>query len=253
MPILVQEIVDRSLSALDAEGSDRYLFDQDFKPAIKYAQEWLTAAFNSGFSANKLSGESLRELVKISIWQANDFSRVAFNPSVVGHGFWTILAIYPNPVVFPFMAPVPNANKALSVFKPNLSYRSGKASTNRLTLEEWNENAENVFMPGNVSLVGPLADYAYLDFGNYSSTSYNNPGIYETEIRPSVANKFVAIAYLKRPSDVVLITDSLQFPDSLTSIIVSKTLEFISYKQGDGTNLYGVTEKDVQMLANLLS
>lgn len=255
MPILVQEVVNRSLSALDAEGSDRYLFDQDFKPGIKYAQEWLTAAFNSGFSSNKLSGEVLRELVKIKVWQANDFSRVAINPTDIGHKFWTILAIYPNPVTYPFQQPVANAQKDKSIFMPNLSYRSGKSSTNRLTLEEWNNNALNVFAPGNNILLtsDTLNDYAYLDFGDYSSLSYNNPGTYEMEIRPSMANKFVAIAYLKRPNDINLITDSMEFPDSLISVVVEKVLNWVSVKQGDGTNLYNITEKDVQQLVSLLS
>lgn len=255
MSILVQEVVNRSLSALDAEGSDRYLFDQDFKPAINYAQEAIIAIFNNAFSSNKLSGESLRELAKIKIWQANDFSRVAFDPAVMGHKFWTLLAVYPNPVVAPFSTPMPNPNKALSVFMPNLSYRSGKASTNRMTLEEWNDNYKNVFAPGNLVVMNSqdLNNYSYLDFGDYSSGSYNNPGKYEIEIRPSVANKYIALAYLKRPDPIALITDSLEFPESLTSVIVSKALNFIAYKQGDQTTLFTVTNKDVEELSNLLS
>lgn len=253
MPILVQEVVNRCLSALDAEGTERYLFDQDFKPGINYAEEWLTAAFNSGFASNKLTGESLRELVKISVWQANSFSRIAFDPAVMNHKLWTVLAIYPNPVVFPFQQPIPHPNKSVSRFMPTLSYVSGRASTNRLTLEEWNENQDNVFMPGNNKLTGDLADYAYLDFGDYSSTNYNNPGKYEIEIRPSVANKYVAMGYLKRPDPISLITDSIQFPDSLTALITDKVLSWCATKQGDQTTLYSVTERDVQMLMNLLT
>lgn len=253
MPILVQEVVNRAAAALDAEGSERYLFDQDYKPAINYAEEWITSMFNKGFAENKLSGEALRELVKIGVWQANNFSRVSFDPAVVGHKLWTVLAIYPNPVVYPFSAPIANQNKAISVYKPGLSYVSGKASTSRLTLEEWNENQDNVFMPGNNQLSGSLVEYAYLDFMDYSSTGYINPGTYEIEIRPSVANKYVALGYLKRPTPVALITDSIQFPDSLINIILDKVLNFISAKQGDGTTLYSVTERDIQTLAQLLS
>jgi hypothetical protein len=253
MPILVQEIVNRALSALDAEGSDRYLFDQDFKPALNYAEEWITSAFNKGFAENKLSGEGLRELAKIGVWQANNFSRIAFNPTVMGHDLWTVLAIYPNPTVSPFRAPTPNINKSLSQYIPDLAYVSGKASTSRLTFEEWNENQDNVFMPGNNLLQGALVEYAYLDFLDYSAVGYNNPGTYELEVRPSVANKYVALGYLKRPIPVALITDSIQFPASLTNIILEKTLMYISVKQGDQTTLYGVTERDIQTLAQLLS
>lgn len=253
MPILAQEVQNRCLSALDAEGSDRYTFDQDFKFGMRYSQEWLVSAFNRVFAETKFSGEQLKELVKMGIWQANNFSRIAYNPADTGHELWSVIAIYPNPVTHPFRAPVPDPNPVLSKFIPDLSYVSGKASTSRLTMEEWNENQDNVFMPGNKSLVGPLNEYAYLDFANYSSTNYNNPGTYELEIRPGVANKFVGLMYLKQPPTVNAIGDSMLFPESLTNLIVEKTLLWIATKQGDGTNLYGVEEKDVQRLLQLLS
>lgn len=252
MPILVSKIIAQSNSALDAEGSDRYLFDQDFKPAINYAIGWIVSVLNSAMETDKFSGESLRELIKISIWQANNFSRVAFNESDTGIKLWTVLAIYPNPVTFPSLNPNPDADKSKSKFMPTLSYVSGNSCTNRLTLEQWNDNKKNVFMPGNILLEGELSEFAYLNFVDYSSTGYNNPGVFELEIRPSVSNKLVGIAYLKSPSDVMLDTDSIQFPDSLSDIIVEKTLQFISYKQGNNTTLYTVTERDVNRLVSLL-
>lgn len=252
MSILVQEIVNRSNSALDAEGSERYLFDQDFKPAIRFAQEWVVSVLNKAFDVNKISGESLRELVKIGIWQTNSYSRIAFNETVVGSKLWSILALYPNPVITPFRTPLSLTNKAESRFMADLSYVSGKSCTNRLTLEQWNDNEKNVFMPGNNVLSGDLVEFSYLNFVDYSSTSYNNPGLFEIEIRPSVANKFVGMAYLKKPSEVNLITDSIQFPESLTDIITEQTLKFISIKQGDQTTLYMVTERDIARITSLI-
>jgi hypothetical protein len=61
--IPVQTIVDRVTSILDAEGSDRYLFDQDFKPAINLTKDWVVAVFNKAFADKKLSEENLKELV----------------------------------------------------------------------------------------------------------------------------------------------------------------------------------------------
>ncbi len=253
MSILVQEINNRILSALDAEGSDRYLFDQDIKPAVNYSIEFIVSVFNKGFAENKLSAESLRELVKIGIWQANNFSRIAFDSVAMGHKLWTTLAVYPEIVTHPFYNPTPNPNPAISSFMPGLSYVSGKGCTNRLTFEEWNDNQENIFMPGNNTLSGALVDYAYLDFADYTSSAYANPGVQEITIRPTVANKLVALGYLKRPTSVSLISDSVQFPDALINIIMDKALMFISTKQGDGTNLYSVSTKDVQQIAALLS
>jgi len=252
MPISVQEIVNRATSALDAEGSDRYRFDQDFKPAINYAIEWSVSAFNDAFAQNKLSGESLKELNKVGIWQTNNFSRLAFDEAAVGSKLWTIIAIYPKPTVYPYKAPVVNQNPVLSEFVKDLSFVKSEYAAKRLTQEEWNDNVKNVFMPGNIKLGGELTDYAYLDSVNYSSTSYTNPGIFETEIRPSVANEYVAMAYLVKPTAVSQISDSVQFPESMTNIIVEKALNFISYKQGDGTNLYGVTSADINRLVALM-
>lgn len=252
MSIPVQEIVTRALADLDAEGSQRYLFDQDFKPAIKYAQEWLVTALNKIFDTTKHSGESLRELVKIGIWQTNNFSRIAFDETVVGHKLWSVLALYPNPVTTPFSIPVPPNPPAASRYMANLSFVSGKSCTNRLTLEQWGDNVDNVFMPGNNILNGLLAEFAYLNFANYSSGTYNNPGTFELELRPALVGKYVGMAYLKRPSDITLITDSLQFPDNMIDIILEKTLNHIAQKQGDQTTLYLVTDRDINRLIPLL-
>ena len=81
---------------------------------------------------------------------------------------------------------------------------------------------------------------------DYSSTGYAEKG--EIEIRPSVAGQFVAIAYLKYPEPITDIGDSIEFPDTLTDLLVQKTANYISIKQGDGTTLYGVTENFVQTL-----
>lgn len=252
MPIPVQEIVNRGAAALDAEGSERYLFDQDYKPAINYANEWMVAAINKVFGVTKISGESLRELVKIKVFQANNYSRVAFDSAAVGHKLWSILAIYPEPVTAPFYNPTPNPNLALSQYMPGLSHISGRACTNRLTLEQWNDNQKNVFAPGNNTLTGDLNEYGYLDFADYSSSSYANAGVFEIEVRPTVANKLISLAYIKKPSDVALITDSVEFPDTMLDLILEKMLNYISWKQGDNTTLYLVTDRDIARLSSLM-
>ena len=76
--IPVQNLVDFMKFELDAEGSDRYLFDQDFKPAINSAMNWLVSVFNRAFENDKLSSENLRDLIKTRVWVANNFSRIKF-------------------------------------------------------------------------------------------------------------------------------------------------------------------------------
>ena len=251
MPIPVQSVIDRMAAALDAEGSDRYLFEQDYKPAINYSIEWVTLVVNRAMENTKYSGEALRELTKISVFQANNFSRVAFNPQLVGNKLWSILGIFTEIKTHPFQQPTPDADKAKSKYMPSLAYVSGKSCTNRLSIEQWNDNQDNVFMPGNNKLSGPLSEYAYLNFADYSAIGYNDPGTFATEIRPSVANKYVAIAYTKKPDEVTAQNESIAFPETMMNMIVEAALNFISFKQGNQTTLYLVTDKDIQRITSM--
>lgn len=251
MPIPVQSVVTLAAAALDAEGDDRYTFNEDYRPAINYAIEWLVQAFNQAFGDKKITPESLRELVKVKVWQANNFSRVSFNPAIVGHDMWTLLAVYPDPKVYKSVGIPALASPDKSVFMPALTHVSGKAAA-RLTLEEWNENEDNIFMPGNTKLLGKLIKYAYLDFADYSSSNYSNPVPFEIEVRPSVSAKFVSIAYLKQPGTINVIGDQVEFPLSLRTMLLQKTLNYISFKQSDQTSLYVVTDRDISQLASMI-
>jgi hypothetical protein len=254
MPILVQTIHDNMLADLDAEGSDRYTFDQDTKFAINSAIGILITWFNNAFGDKKLTPEVLRELVKVKVWQASQYSRVAFNSGDVGHEFWTIFGVYPRIESNKGTSGSSTTNKSQSKFRKELSFLRSKKSAKRLNFEEWNQNSLNVFMAGNTILSGSMADYAYLDFADYSSTTYDAGGgdKVEIEIRPAIPGELVALAYLKYPNQVSLITDSIEFPKSLTELISEIALNKISYKQGDGTNLYGVTTQNINRLISLI-
>ena len=249
--IPAQQVVDLMKFELDSEGSDRYLFDTDFKPAINSAIKWLVFVFNKAFESNKFSGENLRDLIKTRIWVANSFSRINFDEAVVGDKLWSYLGIHPEPTVYPNgVAPV-QPNVYTSAFIPSLSYISSDYSAKKLTVEKWNENKKNIFEAGNTTLIGDFKQYAYLTDVNYSSSNYTQEK--EIEIRPSVAGQFVGITYLKVPSEIDLITDDVEFPSSLTTLLVQKSLNFISIKQGDQTTLFSVTDKDVNLLINLIA
>ncbi len=253
MPIQVQTIVDRCNADLDAEGSDYYRFDQDFKPAINQAVEWLIIIFNQIFAEKKVTPEQLRDLIKIKIWQANAFSRISFDPAIIGHSLWSLLAVMPLPTLHPNNSITSLPNKTQSRFMANKSFVSSLYGCKRLTGEEWNLNSLNPFVPGNNVLTGGLAEYGYRDWADYSSSTYTNPVAPEIEIRPSVSEKYVALEYIKYPTPVSLITDVLEFPESMTQIITEKTLSFLAVKQGDNTNLWGITEGDVKRITGLFS
>lgn len=75
MSIYVQDVIDNCLSLLDAENSDRYRFESDFKPAINDTQKWLVLLYNKIFGLNQVSEESLKELISIRCFKASNYSR----------------------------------------------------------------------------------------------------------------------------------------------------------------------------------
>ena len=251
--IPVQTVVDRMKFELDAEGSERYLFDQDFKPAINSAIDWLVFVFNRAFENNRFSGEHLTDLIRTRVWVANNFSRIKYDPAVTGDEFWSYLGIHPEPTVFPAGSTPPALpNDYTSLFIPTVSYVSSDYTAKLLTLEQWNENRDNVFAPGNNTLTqSGFKSYAYSTTVDYSSTNYLQDK--EIEIRPAVPGQFVAITYLKTPERVNLISDDIEFPDSLITLIVRKSLNFIATKQGDQTTLFAITERDVSSLLKLIN
>ncbi len=249
--ISVQTVVDRMKSVLDAEGSDRYLFDQDFKPAINSSIDWLVSVFNSAFSDSKLSEEDLRELVKTTIWQTNAYSRIFLNELDLGYKIWSILAVYPKPTITPTTTPPVLPSPEISTFMGGISYLSSSNSAKRLTIEKWNKNDKNVFSAGNSILTGSLESYAYLGHIDYRSSTYNSGGE-EIEIRPSLNGEFVGVALLKSPDKISSISDSIEFPETILDLLFQKALNFVAYKQGDRTSLYSVTNQDIATLVKLM-
>ena len=236
--IAVQSIVDKLESALDAEGSDRYTFEQDYREAINVAVDWLQAIFNKAFADKKLTEENLQFLVKAVVFQASGFSRI--DTGLLPDSIWSILRINPDPIIDPAANPLMGQAPNVSFFRNDLRYIKSDFSAKRLSLEQWEENSGNIFEAGNTVMKSGLKSYAYLNHVSYSSSSSA-----EIEIRPSVANQFVGVTYLKYPTPIQLITDSIEFPKSLTNLVVGKALNFISIKQGDQTNLYSVSSNEV--------
>ena len=114
MSILVSDIVSRCESALDAEGFERYLFDNDYRPAINYAMEWIVSVFNKAFAENKLSEESMRELVFAKVFITSAHSRINLNDlNSINNEVWSILAVYPE---IEYMGVLPNAGNNNSMF-----------------------------------------------------------------------------------------------------------------------------------------
>lgn len=257
MPILYSTIEALIASNLDAESSERYTADMDYIPAINYAIDYVTLAFNSIFSKKKLSEEVLKELTYVKVWQASLNSRIAFDPTIVGMDLWTITAIYPkcNTLSTTHYTPPTPSNE--SNFLQYESFIDGDYVAKRLTLEEWTERNRNVFSAGSPLVNCPeLIEYGYINFANYTGGYIlsNNP--FEIGISPDVAGQEVAIAFLKMPTKLtttITPTTSIEFPDVLLALITQVALRFISVKQNNKNSLLQVTSADVADIIKLLS
>tara|TARA_R110000772_G_scaffold1095_2_gene3866 strand:- start:5776 stop:6534 length:759 start_codon:yes stop_codon:yes gene_type:complete len=250
--IAVTEVVSRLDSVLDAESSDRYTFNQDFKQAINYAVEWIQSVLNRAYSENKLTEENLGELTRVSVFQTNAYSRFKMDPTQMGHSVWSILAVLPEITTIPANATIiALADASESIYRTNVSFEKSNFSAKRLTSEEWEENNQNPFVAGNTILNNGLKKYGYLNNTIYTSSNYleSTPQI---EVRPSQVRQFVAVRYLIYPNLIAGINDVIPFPKTLTNLVVMKANNFISMKQGDNTNLYSVSAEDVSTLTKII-
>ena len=67
--ILVSDIVSRVAADLDAEGSERYLFDNDYKPAINKSIVWATNVLSGAFNQTRQIADKLSDLKSVRIFQ----------------------------------------------------------------------------------------------------------------------------------------------------------------------------------------
>ena len=237
-------------SRLDDEGSQRYLWDQDYKPAIASAIDWLVAAYNYAFANNKLSEESLTDLVYTRVFQTSDFGEVVFNTTDLGHDIWTIVAVYAEPRTTPVSQPVLPGQPAVSQYVTDRTFLGSKFRVRRKTLEQIAQVEASNFEPGSEAMAGTeWREYAYAYIGRRSSTGVvtGGDGII---IRPEslVDRKYVGISYLKVPRAPQVETDLIEFPAALENLVTSKALDYIATKQGDQTTLHSMTMADVSQL-----
>ena len=249
MAILVQDVVDRMRAALDAEGAEHYSDTLDLIPAINNSVVWLVSVINSTLGHKKLGEEIFRELTESDVFKTSINSRVSL--SVFPSAPWTILAVYPKPTTADTGAATPPAvDDKESQHLPNKYHQSSDYSAKRLTLEEWSVNKNNPFEAGNsitLTTCPEIISYAYLDPSNYDPSS-SITITKELEVRPPVPQQELTIFYVKKPTDVALVTDTIPFPDTVFPLILDKSLQYVAYKQGDQTTLYSVTGQDIKQL-----
>ena len=251
----VQELDELIDAGLDATGSQRYLFDQDKKPAINSAISRAITAGGWALANRKGSEEMLWELKEDKIFQSNFFGGIAINDALpaLGHTVWNVLAVYAEPEVSPPITVVSGQPNQTIVY-PNNVARGSKFPVQRMTAEQVAVANTNIFMSGNETLAAtPMRTYGYYYMGN-RATSQNIIQATQGEIfitpRSLASRKLFWVSYLRTPAAITAITDNIDLPRSFMRTLASWALEYLSFKQGDGTTLNSVASKDAGMLFN---
>lgn len=248
MPILAQTVADQMRFALDAEGADHYDDALDIIPAINASMKWLSNVMTIAFGQQKIGEEIFQDISISSVFQTSKNSRISL--SVFPDPVWTILAVFPEPVTDStgqiFTPPISSTYSAL---RNDLYHITSEKDAKRLTIEEWIINKGNPFESGYVgdSVCDELKEFAYLAPINYSPLGTDTIDR-EIEIRPALDQKLVTVVFAKQPTPIVALVDFIEFPDTAFQTLFNKALQYISYKQGDGTNLNSITTQDIQLL-----
>jgi len=93
--------------------------------------------------------------------------------------------------------------------------------------------------------------YAYLSPFNYQGLN-SGANSSEIEIRPPIANGKITVFWAKKPSPITSLSENIEFPNSVFQLLFDKALNYIAYKQGDQTSIYGVTSQDIQQLLSVM-
>lgn len=247
--------LDELISAgLDDTGSQRYLFEQDRKPAVNSAISRAVTAGGWAMANRKGSEEMLWELKEDRVFQSNFFGGLAINDAVpsLGHTVWNILAVYAEPITQPAVNVVLGLpNQTVQI---NTVPLESKFPVQRMTAEQVAVANTNIFMSGNETLANtPMRSYGYYYMGN----RVDSQGIIQATqgeifITPrTLANrKLFWVSYLRTPQTIDAPTDNIDLPRSFMRTLASWALEYLSIKQGDGTTLNSVASKDAGMLFN---
>ena len=252
MSFTAQSLRDQLAFALDAENSDHYRDDLDYIPSINAATKWLTAVVNSAFGENKIGEEFFRELSYSGVFRTSNTSRVSLD--VFPTEVWTVLAVMALPTTESNGGTPPaTPDNTSSYHLSDLIHVSSLNACKRISIESWTDglfNPTEAGYEGN-QICDELKLYSYLQPINYRSVS-RGENSQEIEIRPAVKNGKVTVFWAKKPDEITSLSQQIDFPNSVFQLLFDKALNYIAYKQGDQTNIYGVTNNDIQQLLTVL-
>lgn len=272
-------VIDEALKPkLSAEGTDHYDLEFDRIPAINSAQNVVMTTVTSMLHKAKEIGESLRDLNFTAVFQTNEYGQIAIDQLLQGvvlqvpawqgtsaQKLWTVLAVYPE-----FQSAVP-ATITTDTVPSRSSLRQDVRMIKPLrSAKYWTEEmlanvSRDPFAPGNNLFTGGLKEYGY-SFGSKPVVTGSGTGLTWLPISVSPfeigVRQLVAVNYLKVPVMVPSMVDendplynqvAIEWPESMTELIVEVALRNLTFKQGDGTTLNSLSTQEMSMLLNSIT
>ena len=236
-------------------------FGDTYRPSVRLA------AFNSSIRravtalgwalANKKGPEeALRELTYLRIFQTNSQGGINLNDPALGHTVWNVLGIYAQPELVETGAVVNALGENVSAYRPDLSFSGTGSPVERVTLEEVPMIRTNFLRNGNeVMASNPnRITYSYYIIGDASSSAYASGGS-ELRVLPQsqTGRQFIAMSYLKQPSQMVDESSSVEFPQSFLQPLVDWALDYATVRQGDGPTMNQSAKDDAAQLFQFIA
>jgi len=246
------------MADLGAEGTQRYTDPQDILPGINGAQNRITAYMGGFLAEKKGSEESLRELTRTVIYQTNTQGGIWIDDPALDDTVWTVLAVFAEPEVTQgSWLPTPPPNDWTSRVRVDLAFAGSRKRVKRITLEMVPDTYDSLG-PGSERLSASLTQYAYYWVGNRSTFpggDFDTNGRLEMVVLPKskMNSVIVGVSFLRVPPPITAIGQQIPFPSSMFALMRALSLNELTYKQGDGTTLNGLTQKDIGLLLNIQS
>lgn len=243
--ITALDVTEKAASALDANSltggsGDRYRFDRDYRFGINYGIDRLVEFVDRKMGSNKFSEEALRELRKAYVFQTNSYSKINIPEWV-----WSISDVMPKCTITQPTYTLNTGPAFMSFYRNDLTFLNSVYSCDRKTDDEWNLEQEDPFAAGYEKENRNIVSYAYHEMEDINNGDYQVNRPKEITIRGAVPNELVGVRLIKVPTQVVSITDILEFPKSMTNLLVELCLLWIAYKQGDQTNIHQLSLQDI--------
>lgn len=258
-----QQLADLILSGVgvDAEGSGRYKPLNDIIPAANSAISRMVYAGNWMLANRKESEMMMGELQETRIFQTNSSGGMTLD-GIVPSGvvrrdpkIWTVLGIVAEPDLPAGTGIIGDGED--TILRVDLVYKPGgdnERPVKRVTIEQLARLRNDMEMPGNeVLAASKLRSYAYCMVGSRTDDDTVITGEREVVLLPRSRStrRFFAMSYLRMPAQITTVDDIIDIPESCLRILTDWALEYLSWKQGDGTTLNIVASKDAAQLFNL--